>query len=154
MPATKRQQIIDALTVRMQGILVSGGFHTDAGLHVFVFKSTIWAAEEMPGICIRDVKDLVDGTATTGFDFHHLRVELEFAVAAGAGSDVSARQIVADIYKALGVPDDKFGSLADGIFLLPDQAGDEFKIEQEERIVAGGYVDFVIQFRTAHYLEA
>jgi hypothetical protein len=150
--ASKRQQIVEAIYARFQTILISGGYHTDAGTDVAIYRTTkVVPDSEQVAINIRDLSDRIDSTGVVPFDLHELHIETEFAVATGQTSDDKAREVIADIYSAIG-KDHTWGGLAEGTILTRDN-DNRMSLDQAERVVAGGYIDFIVSFRTDRFKE-
>ena len=115
MPGT-RQQIVDAIKVRLAGITTANGYQTDIGL-----KQTEWdpgpkgadpEADELPG---HDIRDEVETASTKDKNSGTFDRELEIVVIAelkepGPGATL-ARRALEDLIKAIGV-DPTWGGLA------------------------------------------
>ena len=104
-----RQQIMDALGLRLQGITVDGGYCLDLGRHVTEWKTSKWEDVGIPGVSYRDPDDEIEEAAQR--DLHRLRVELEVMVSGDQG-DVPTlmRQAISDVSAAVAV-DETFGGL-------------------------------------------
>jgi ribosomal protein L29 len=146
-----RQKIVDAVKARLQGILVSGGYQTDVGANVFVWKGADFAADELPACDVRDVRDDIDNTVvSTRREHHRLTFEVAVAVADGTDSMKTARKAIADVYQAIGV--DRLWTVS-GTRLAFDTElkSDESGIEQRETTLAGAKITFVVSYRTAAF---
>src|SRR5690242_3995882 len=102
----KRQQIIDALIARLQGIRQSTpGFYTDIGLHVFDYRTTSFNDNELPAINIKDdvrkkLEDQSGGSQQiTDWD---LTITIELICKSGGGSMSDLRKCMADVERAIG----------------------------------------------------
>jgi hypothetical protein len=144
----KWKQNIDALETRLKTILTTGGYYTNAGNYVYVWRSTTFEVAEMPGLNIRDLNDAVREEFTGNpnlFVVHELNVEIDIITS----SAVSLRQAIADVLKAINT-DRTLGELADDIeynsaAILTD--------EQNENIVKGGRISINIIYRTDKFEE-
>lgn len=112
----RRQQIVDAIKLRLAGVTVANGYQTDIGL-----KQTEWhpgpkgadpEADELPG---HDVRDEVETAAVNNKNSGVYDRGLEIVVIAelrepGPGATL-ARKALEDLIKAVGV-DPTWGGLA------------------------------------------
>lgn len=146
----KRQDIITALKAKLATILVANSYHTDIGAHVYEHKTGNWMANEIPGINVRDVKDLI-GIHQTVDHLHHLKIELEIVVANGTSSATEMRKMIADVYKALGT-DRSLGGTADDLELGED-GGDELIIQEEDQSIGGAIIRLEYLFHTLAFQE-
>lgn len=144
-----RQKIVDAVKSRFQGILTSGGYQTDIGSHVFVWKGSDFAPKELPACDIRDVRDDIDNTVvSTRREHHKLTIEVAVAVADGTDSMKTARKAIADVYRAIGV--DRYWTVSGARLAFDTELkSDESGIEQRETTLAGSKITFVVNYRTA-----
>lgn len=101
MADSKRQDIIDAIETRMKTILVAGGYETNLGSNVFIWKATPFQSTEVPGVDVRDVDDISEAQ-TVGEEIHTMPIECRCHVGTTA-SMTDVRKITADINKAVGV---------------------------------------------------
>ena len=53
--STIRQQIMDAIETRFEGISVANGYNSDMGLHVSHWKATALNADDFPALEYRDI---------------------------------------------------------------------------------------------------
>lgn len=141
MPDTIRQRIIDNLATRLGTILVAGGYQTNAGQRVFVWKPIAEVVENCPCINIDDPACVI---TTSGRQHKHaLTVEIKCYAAQGATTDKEVRKMIADVclclrdYRACG-------GLATDISL----DGDEMLIIKEAKTLGGAKVKVTIHFFT------
>ena len=149
--AIKRQQIVDAVATRLGTILTTAGYHTNLGSNVFEWKGTKFEAREMPGIDVRDTVDEIDHRSIdtpTNVDTHRLTVMLSLAVDGSTSTD-SVREMIADVYKAIGT-DPTFGALAIDSWVVKD----EVDTEQEELRISGVEIEIAVLYRTSLFQES
>jgi hypothetical protein len=146
-----REKLCAAVKARMQGISVANGYETELGENVFLWKGADFAAEELPAMDIRDVRDDIDSAAvSTRREHHRITFEVAVAVANGTDSMKTARKAIADIYKAIGV--DRYWTVSGARLAFDtDLKSDESGIEQRETTLAGAKVTFVVSYRTAKF---
>lgn len=148
----KRQDILDHIVLALQAILTTGGYHTNLGSNVFLFRTSALNENELPAAVVRDVdqKKLAEYAGNPGLIDWLMTVEIELFCMGAQGSDVLARQMMADVNKAVGI-DMKFGGYAE--YTTP--VSDELKVEQglKEKIVGGAFMRFQIVYRTVKWGE-
>lgn len=156
--AITRQSIVSAIETRMKAILTTGGYHTNLGSHVFVNRPRLIAADgsigsvmveasELPCVVVSDPQDEIS-PETFSTDKHRLTVELEIRAEGGADCAVDMRQMIADVYKAIG-SDTTWGALA--VNTLP--GSDETVILQGDKIVGATLIKIVVEFNTPSWTE-
>lgn len=148
-----RQDIVTNIETRMKTILKSGGYHTNLGASVFVWRTVGVPASELPILIIKDSIDtkMGEGVSTPySKDDWKLDIEIITLASDGNASDTALRQAVADIYKAIGT-DDTWSGKASSTFLESDEIG---LIKQEDKTVIGAVVKFYVQYRTSKYAES
>lgn len=139
-----RQDIIDALDARLQTILTTNGYGTNAGQHVYEHRATPLNETEMPGIVFRDSETVT--ADTFGEELHTLEIILELH-AAGAGAQDTVRSIAADVIAALGT-DPTFGGLAEDVEIPREES---LVLEAAEQFYAAGTLTVTIQYVTDLY---
>lgn len=138
---TIRQQIIDAIQTRFEGITVVNGYNSDMGLHISQWKATPLNADDFPALEYRDIAcNRVDG-APIGFFRWALNMEIEIVTASGATTITDVREMLADVYKAIGT-DETWGALAQ----WTEQPSDAVIIEQQDKIIGGAKILFNIVY--------
>jgi hypothetical protein len=147
MADSRRQDIIDAILARFRLVLIAGGYETNLGKNVHVWRDTAttpFQPEELPALNLRDASDAVEQVLYNKHE-HSLTITAQGFVASGAlAADV--RKCLADLYKAIGV-DRKWSTLA--FDTLP--VGDEFTVQQNGTAIAGFVMTFTVKFRTTSY---
>ena len=148
----RRQDILGAIKTRMNGISVAGGYHTAAGVNVFIWRTANLDQTILPALVIRDTgqaKDQEGESSPYSFDTWRMKVEIEVVCESGSTTDVLLRQIIADVYKAIGV-DDTWGGNAITSFLSDDEMVLQ---DQQAKIVGGATIKFEVLYRTRKYQE-
>ena len=157
-----RQQIVDAVKVRLQGILKSAGYLTDVGNNVYLCRSVPLTDEELdagPQLNIWDIDKTTTAVAAKVHE-HTLTVHV-FLAAVGTGMDTLIRQIEADISKALNQPtngldgrlwatDAAPGGLA--FYTMNTKSGYEIDGATKRR-TGLYYFEFIIKYRTKAFDE-
>lgn len=147
----KRQDIVNLVKTRFQAILVSGGYHSNVGQHVFVWRRAPVEAADLPALLIFDTENnpAWEGLqgSTSKLDYM-LKFEV-YLMATGSAIDTTIRQLIADVYKAIGV-DPQWGGSAG----LTELEGDEILLDHEGEIMADARVKFSIRYRTSKYQES
>lgn len=145
---TKRQQIVNAIETRFKTILVVGGYRTNLGDNVHVWRLSDWAKDEAPGVDIRDTDWDSDETGQ-GLHDHGLLIEV-YVEAGGGTSPASVREMAADVLQAIGV-DDTWGGLA--IQTRPGKPtggkSNEFQVGRGGHTYTAALMRFQVHYRTA-----
>jgi hypothetical protein len=141
--ANVRQSIVDALQARLQTITTDNGYSTTIA-NVDVWKTVAYEQHNLPSIEIRDVDAVLsqEGISSGRID-HQLPFELAVSFV-GDESPESARDIIADILRAIGT-DETFGELAyktepNGVGLYANSLNTE---------LAQGQVEITVYYRTS-----
>lgn len=139
--ATIRQQIIDAIQPRFEGITVNNGYQTDVGRNVFLWRETPLESEELPGVVFRDktVKKLEE---TFGAVIYDLPIEVVVFMAESGTTTDELRKAVADILKAIAV-DVSWGAIAEDT-QIPDS--DSMDIDHGDKIRGGIQFEFSVLY--------
>lgn len=135
-----RQRIISSMDTRFKTILVTNGYQTDIGKHVFWWKKTPFAQADLPGMNCRDRRQTKSFGA--GIYDNFLTVEIEAGVS-GMVSTEDLRKILADIEKAIAI-DETWGQLA-GTTEIED---DEMNLEEDEQRIAGARMILRVEYTT------
>lgn len=146
----KRQDIVDAIRTRLETVTTSGGYHTDLGNNVYVWRRAPFQDHELPAVNILDRETILQRESYKGslaLATYALKIEI-MVIAAGEIPAEDIREMAADIYKAFG-SDDTFGGLA----IMTNPTGDEMYLEHEGEIVADAVLRFDIIYRTNRYQE-
>lgn len=136
--ASKRQQIVNAVGLRLAGILIGSGYKTDLGNNVFLWRPTLLEDSELPGVNYRDISATQLDTGTIGAFRWALDIEMQ-VITAGSTSVQAMREIINDIYTAIGT-DRSWGDLA----LSTEQLSDDITIDQQDRLITGATIKMTI----------
>lgn len=156
----KRQDIMSAIATRMAGILTTSEYHTNLGQNVITGRprligpdgaigSAIVEPSELPCVLIRDPLDEITNTTLGGKQEHRLSVEIEVRCEGGSDTDTDLRQMVADVYRAIGT-DTRWSTLA----MNTSPVSDETHILQGDKIIGAALVRINIQFHTSAWSES
>ena len=147
MPTTiTRQILIDKLTTALQTVKTTGGFYTNLGNKVEVWRVKSYFKNTDAAINIKDRSDASGLDAEDeSIEKHELNVELSLLFKA-AVSDEEARKGITDVKKAVATleTDTTWNNLVDRV--RPD--GDEMDVEEDEDKIAGVTVKLVIEYTT------
>jgi hypothetical protein len=146
----KRQDIVDAIETRLKTILVTGGYHSDLGLNVFVWRRAPIEAHEVPAVNILDRETKLSGTGLKGatpLSTYEMTVEIQVAATGSAAPD-TVRSLAADVYKAVGT-DPTFS----GKVLITTPIGDEMYAEHAGEVVADAVIRLSLLYRTDLFQE-
>lgn len=134
----KRQQIVDAIKTRFQGITIANGYNSNLGSNVFEWRVTNLNNTEFPACVYRDVTNIRQEGAIGSFRWA-LNIEIQL-ITDGGTSAAEIRKIIADVYKAIGT-DSKWS----GIAVTTEQPeSDEMDVEQHEKKQAGALIKLSI----------
>lgn len=144
-----RQKIVDAVKTRFQGILTSGGYETNAGSNVSVWRdmrNVPITSDEFPAIVLMDKRCEID-RENEPLRIHAFKLTMIADVYAGLDDAAeTVRKVIADIHKAIGV-DEQWTVSGTKLALMTEPVIDDMGIEQDENIIAAARVAFVITFR-------
>ena len=138
-----RDAIVDAVVVRMQQITVTNGYLTEAGQHVFRWRSAEVAPTECPAIDVRDPDRRPLGLYNNVVRDWELAVECCAFASSGTDTDGALNRIVEDILKAVLGGDRTWGGLAIKTTFDNDKKG----LDQRDVKVGVAVVRFLIQYR-------
>jgi hypothetical protein len=156
MADSKRQQIVDALIVRLKEIQKGDTYTTDLGksVHLWNFKPLdLESGELLPAVCVKDSSSTIEpGRLMTpkGKQKHSLKIECLIinSKEPGKEADATGRELLKDFYAVIG-KDQTFGGLADWV----TDISDEFQVEQDGKTVSNILVKFSIQYETAAFAD-
>lgn len=143
MADTIRERIIQAVATRAGAILVSGGYKTDCGLHVFRVRKALDPAEDLDAVVIWP--DPEESTRSYGIDTHVMPVRLQgIALFGEVNPSVISERILGDLIKAMTVSDPT-GGLAEDIEYATGGSDD---YPDEGEITVGCEATFKIKYKT------
>lgn len=143
MADSKRQQIVNAIKARLEGISTGASYETNLGASVHEWRDTALQESECPGAIFRDTVDPEE--LTFGEHVHTLALEVEL-FALGADAPTTLRKMIADVVKAFGT-DRKLGGLAQDMM----HRADLLATERESRRLAGAVVRFDVIYTTGQF---
>jgi hypothetical protein len=133
-----RQDIVDAVVSRLQGILTTGGYSTNLGTSIHKFRATVFGQEELPALNLRDMEEVVESLdEAEQMAQLSLTFQAEIAVSNGRTSDNDMRTLIADVWMALGV-DPTFSGKVKSTYRI----GDSMVLDQEADAIAGALLEF------------
>jgi len=136
------QQIIDKLDTRLRTITKTNGYKTDAGENVFEWEDRDMADNELEAIVYRDrTKDITPATVHN----YEKKMYVEFELKAKAGTDTAKRlrEMIEDLYNAIGT-DDRWDELA----IDSQPMGEEMDIQRSDKITGSATVKIYIEYET------
>jgi hypothetical protein len=145
MTPSVRQQLVNAVKTRFAAIRIANGYATEIGAWQYEWKTTPFAAEEMPGHAIEDLADEIKQGMVQRHE-HKLTLRAVAAIAAGPDTSAQLREAVADFHKAIGV-DTRWGGLA--LATWPKSA--MMSVIQNETVQGHAVIEFVIEYRTPQW---
>lgn len=150
MPDTRRQQIVDAVILRLRDITTANGYATNAGVTVEDWPRRYDDAE-CPALGVYDVAEESDkGERDSESENRTLTVQVRIFVASNTPAR-ELRQIIGDVQKAVGVdqfwPDTGGEALALGTW--PRRAG--MIVPSEAMELAGAAVEFDVEYITSTF---
>jgi hypothetical protein len=131
--SSKRQQIIDAIIARMQGISIANGYGSDLGASVHDFE-TNFDDEDLPALSICDTvteNSLINDQPTATNQIDKMPVQLRIFCKSGTRA-AQLRTMISDVNRAIKI-DPRWENLA--MFSLPKRSG---IILSEEAFQIGG----------------
>jgi hypothetical protein len=146
----KREDIVGAIKTRMQLILVSGGYLTNFGQYVQIWKRL---PLDFNGTLL-NIRDTADDFgkehlhAAVNEQQHRLTVQIDLLNAEkGQAAAAYLRKGLSDVYKAFGVDD----TLGLSYVIQCNPLSDTFDVEQDERIVVSGTIVIEVQYQTTKW---
>jgi len=133
-----RQQIVDAIKTRFEGITVANGYSFD--IDVFKERKTQICHEELPALVFMDT-GISEAEGSIGGFRWHLNI-LVWLSAEGGTSNDDIRKMLADVYKAVG-SDYTWGGLA--LYTMQPE-GDEIFLDHEGNKITGAQVKLKIVY--------
>lgn len=150
MPTSIRQQIVDAVKTRMEGILTSAGYQTDIGQKVVIWNPLPINDTRIHGIHIMDAEDNHDEKLSNHQE-HDLLFVLDVHAKQGADTAAYLRNAIADIWRAIGT--DRFWTVADVKLAKrgTKAISDKILFDQTGKITGAARVQFLVQYRTQSF---
>lgn len=143
MADTIRERIIQAVATRSENILVSGGYNTDCGQHVFRIRKALDPDADLDAIVIWP--DPEESSRSYGVDTHVMPVRLQgIALFGDANPSVVSEKILGDLIKAM-TASDATGGLAEDVEYTTG-GSDDYPDEGETTV--GCEATFKIKYKT------
>ena len=140
MPTSKRQALVTAMDTRLKTILTAGGYETNLGQNVKIWRQEPFADTEQ-GIVLEDAEE-VPTWIGAGTQLHRLTFAVKVVLPASA-PQTEIRSAVADVFTAVGT-DLTFGGLAEDCVL----GSVEMAVGQEGTLHAGAIVSVIMEYQT------
>lgn len=129
MSATR--QIIDAIRTRLGAITTAGGYNTDAGLNVHVGRETFDLDEDtLPALNLLIDAEDAERITTAGRYRNDLALSIVGYLVDPDTATLSILDLVHDVQRAMELPDDTLGGLADTLQFSGFDRPDQFEREQ------------------------
>lgn len=151
-PVTIRQQIVNAVEARLETILTTGGYQTNLGEHVSVWRLVPFATSDLPAIDIRDKRETSKAQGATSKQEHRLEMECYIEVAEESTTAERARIYLADVQKAIGTTTGgAAGRKWSGLAIDTEPGESQMEIGQDGKIIGGIKFTFTIIYRTLSF---
>lgn len=154
--ASKRQKIVDRIETIIKTITVANGYLTNAGQHVFIWRTVPLDPSELDALVLRDLDD--DTTVDDPDDavqVNDLLVSIE-CVAGGADAKTAMLQIrkmFSDLAKAIRTELADENSVLSGLARSVTPKGKRVITDQDLRAIGGGLFDFTVRYLTDRFNE-
>jgi hypothetical protein len=142
MASPRRQTLVDAIKTRFQGILTAGGYETNLGSNVTVWRCGDFTDDELEALDIRDTEDNTSEEILTKHH-HQLTIEVRAVDKTATASAATGRKMIADILKAVST-DRKWSAIA--FNTTPGKT--DMSVEQSGKTVVKVFVSFTVHYRT------
>ena len=140
MVASIRQQIIEAVDLRLKTILERNGYSADLGVTVLEWPLRDIDPSEMPCLTYYD-RTSEQTPFTNRRAAATINIEIEAYVQEASATPAALRRVIADIYTAIGT-DDRWSDLAQDTI----SQGEEIEIGQGEKITGRATVRIAIEY--------
>lgn len=138
--------IMAALKTRLQTILVTGGYQTNIGQRVYIWRTSELGNNEVPAILCQDTEVDHDNGQIMGMTRHSMTVDI-LVVQNGATVEADARKARADLRKCLhGF--ETMGGLVNSLTITKST----LEMKQYEDKIAGASAQLLIEYDTARDL--
>ena len=141
-----RQDIVDALVVRLKTLRTANGYSSNAGLTVYSWHPENLQLETIPALVINDIGDTLTPSGRDQIE-HTLRIEIHGFIAAGETTDRACRELLRDIIVAVLDPEDRtLGGVCDAVQATD---GGNIQIEQQtDKTVGSVTLALSVNYRT------
>jgi len=143
-----RQRIVNAVETRLRGITTGNGYNTNLGNNLSVWRDLINAPLDPSELPAGSIWDTEEETSEMVSSRHEHRLMFEVHVA--GATDAVVRQMLADLYKAIGT--DRLWVVAGSqLAQRTDPVGSQMGIAQKGSAIVGATFKFRIVYRTAPF---
>jgi hypothetical protein len=152
---SKRQDICDAVKVRLATIKVINGYYSNLGSNVYEWRDTDNSpipVGSLPAVVLKD-SDVDIYTEVIGKWNHYLTLGFEIYCTHLTDVASEVRKIIEDVFKAIGT-DPKWGGLSDytDFEIIQGQKHLNIKIETNEKNIAKATFRLVILYNTDYWI--
>lgn len=144
----KREAIMQSIMSALAQISTANGYNTNVGASVHEWRAVPFDPSDLPALNVRDLFEETEvGSPQSKWALRTLYVQIE-ALTVGQGGPQLAREIVADIERALG----NVTAFEDGtsIQVEPTLTG-RFLLDQHERAFVGVIYEFKVKYQTRKF---
>lgn len=150
--AIKRETILSAVKTRLATITTGNGYYTSIGSHVYDWKTEEWAAQELPGVSVRDLTNTrVDaGNSQKGVFYYDLGLEIQIAHEGLANNAMATylRKAIEDV-KAAFRTDLTFSSTV----MAATYESDTIEIEPGDKVRGNAKIEVTLRYFTDSWKE-
>lgn len=134
---SRRQEIVDIIKTRLQGISIANSYMND------IVKVDEWAMsklqdKDMPALIFRDTGSSVDNSVS-GSSTHRLQIEIDVLVSDKDTTMEKLRSVMSDVLRAVGYESDDF-------YEYRTYDGDEVLVEHQDRLYGGTRMKFTVVY--------
>ena len=144
----KLQKIINTLKDIIEGIIVSRGYEANLGRNVYDWKVTPFGQEQVPGVSIEDVFDLIrNEEQIIGLDTHILSINIK--IKSFSDAETIRKIVDGDLYSTFGEILNKTldGLLEESIRWL----GRSFDFEHKDKLIGSAEINLELVYRTGQF---
>lgn len=142
-----RDQIMSAVDTKLRQILVTNGYATDLGNHVFSWRLSAIPDTERPAVAFRDVSREI--TQHVAAHLYKLTIEFEaFPLSTSTDPAGDIRLFIQDVVKAVGT-DVTWGGLAIDTVVT----GDSVQLDAAGTAIKSGLITAIITYRGGEFSE-
>ncbi len=140
-----RQQIIDKLDTRFKAILVTGGYKTNIGNHVFDWLDRDLADTELDALTYRDKSNDIE-LESFSKQSNNITVEIEIKTKSGSTTAQQTRLMIKDVYRAIGT-DETWSGLA----IETQPVSEEMDLDFSDKKIGSAKVVIKILYETTKW---
>lgn len=136
-----RQQLIGKIDTRFKAIKTTAGYRTNIGNNVFDWLDRDLAEKELDALIYRDRANDIEAETLELRD-NRMRLEIEIKTKAAGATAARVREMIADVYQAIGTDD-----TWDGLAINSEPVSEEMEIRQGDKITGGATLTIEIEYR-------